>query len=310
MIHNQKCFKSHMGAWAVAISWLTEAVAAVRAGTMPVVKEDGFEDRQKEWDAYIKSQGASKVVRGQDSCVEYAVFDGVAVVGIDGPMQKFDSKYGGCNTIRTRQAIRDAANDGDVQSILLHIDSPGGSVAGTMELADDVAAANEKKPVNAYASDMCCSAAYWVASQARRIFANEMAMVGSIGTFAVVYDESKAAEMQGVKVHVVSSGPMKGQGQPGAPITPEYLGEIQSLVDDFNVRFLKAVGAGREMDKGKVEDIATGQVWIAQKAKQIGLIDQVASFDEVLSSLASPAVARSTGRRAKAAVEIDLDMDS
>lgn len=88
-------------------------------------------------------------------------------------------------------------------------------MAGTKELADDVAAVDAVKPVHAYLEDAGASAAYWIASQARTVTANAMAMVGSLGTFTVLYDLSKSAEMDGVQGAGVVTGvsPNVAQGE-------------------------------------------------------------------------------------------------
>ncbi len=308
-MHNPTCFQNHMGAWAIEPNWFRDALAAARAGHLRVTPAYSREEREamtKEDDKLRMDAGASRVVRTSSGNLLYQVRAGVAEIFIEGALAKFDSKYGGTNTVRVREAVRAAANDADASAIMLRIDSPGGNVAGTKELADDVAAVNGRKPVYAYIEDLGASAAYWVASQAKRIYANEMALVGSIGTVAVLYDESKAAEMQGVKVHVISTGPMKGQGTPGTPVTPEEIAYVQGLVDEFNARFMASVQSGRSTHGRSfdVKDVATGGVWIAPEAKKLGLIDQVATYDDAFASIAEVAKAKARARAAKASIEI------
>src|SRR6185436_13049667 len=139
-----------------------------------------------------------------------------------------------------------AAADPSIKTILLLIDSPGGTIAGTAELADSVAAANKIKPVIAHADDQMASAAYWIASQCRMITSNRTALVGSIGTYVEVYDTSKMYENAGVKVHMISTGPHKGALVDGTPVTDDQLAEVQKLVDSLNRHFLAAVSAGRK----------------------------------------------------------------
>jgi protease-4 len=130
----------------------------------------------------------------------------VAVISLTGKLMKQQASMGGgTSTVQARRDIRAAASDPDIGAILLRIDSPGGTAAGTKELADEITAAKTKKPVWAYVEDMAASAAYWAASQASRIIANETALVGSIGTYGVVQDTSGMAAMEGVKVHVIRS---------------------------------------------------------------------------------------------------------
>lgn len=216
--------------------------------------------------------------------------DGVAVVVVDGVLSKGGGWFG-ASTVAVRAQLRDAAAREGVRAILLKVSSPGGFVDGTADLAADVAAAAAAKPLEAYVEDIGGSAAYWVASQATRVWANATALVGSIGTYQVLWDESDAFRQMGVKVHVVSTGPLKGAGEPGTEITPEILKSEQTLVDDLNEHFLAAVRKGRGMTPKQVEAVATGEVWIAAKAKALGLVDGVRTFDEVLDGL----VARADG---------------
>ena len=149
---------------------------------------------------------------------------------------------------------RPRRTDADVRAFtLLHIDSPGGHVAGTKELADDVAAVDQSKPVHAYLEDAGASAAYWIASQARSVTANAMAMVGSLGTFTVLYDLSKAAAMEGVQVRIVSTGERKGAAAPGTPVTDADVAEAQRLVDGFDAFFRAAVRDGLRLAGGRGE---------------------------------------------------------
>lgn len=157
---------------------------------------------------------------GSDSDEKPFQFEsGVAVLSLSGPMTKRPQSFSdGASTVRMRRQVRQATADPDVTAIALVIDSPGGQVAGTKELADDVAAARARKPVVAYIEDLGASAAYWVAAQADAIYANETAFVGSIGTYCVVQDLSRMAANVGIEVHVLSTGPFKGAGYPGTAV--------------------------------------------------------------------------------------------
>jgi len=220
--------------------------------------------------------------------------DGVAVLYLSGPMTKRPTSmsylFGGTSTVLTRRAVRQAAADPDVLAIALIIDSPGGQVNGTADLAADVAAACEKKPVGAYAEDTCCSAAYWVGSQADFLYCNLTAAVGSIGTLLVIEDTSGAYAQEGVKVHVVSTGDYKGAGADGAAVTEAHLEDFQREVDEINACFLDGVTQGRDnLALDDVRALATGQVHIGQKAVDLGLCDAVTSLDEFMASMAMEA---------------------
>ena len=253
------CAAQHFGMWAIEPHWFCTAVESVRAGTY-----------------------AAETVT-QRGRILYVVDDvGVARVPISGQIMKGDSKFGGTSSLRVRQAVRKAIGDGDVKSIVLHIDSPGGTVAGTANLANDVKMANQVKPVVAHIDDLGASAAYWVASQARWITATATSEIGSIGTVAVVEDSSEKAELEGIKVHVISTGEFKGIGVDGAPVLPSHLEYLQSRVEDLNGHFLHAVKKGRNMSIEAVRKLADGKVHIAGGALSLGLIDGLGSLEDAM----------------------------
>lgn len=214
---------------------------------------------------------------------------GVAIIRLQGPMMKFASSLsGGTSTTFVRRQIRQAVADDDVGAILLVIDSPGGTVAGTQDLGADIARAAARKPTETYMEDMAASAAYWAGSQARRITAaNATTLVGSIGTYAVLHDLSGHAEKLGVAVHVVKAGEFKGAAVPGTVITEQQLQEMQRIVDSLNSEFLAAVSRGRKMDLARVQQLADGRVHPAADAAKLGLVDGVETLDQVLDRLAN-----------------------
>lgn len=210
----------------------------------------------------------------------------VAVIDINGSLTKYGSSLSAAGSmIRLRQAVRAAAKDSEITAIVLRIDSPGGTVAGTKDLADAVAEAARSKPVHAYVEDLTASAAYWIAAQADKVFANNpTALIGSIGVFAVVYDLSEAAAKEGIEVLVFKSGKFKGAGVPGSKITEEQRAMFQTRVDQITEHFVEAVKAGRGMSEKRVRQIvADGGVYLATEAQERGLIDGVKAFDEVLA---------------------------
>jgi len=242
---------------------------------------------------------------------DYPVLSGgIAVIMLRGPLMKFRSSLApGTSTVDARRMLREAAADPDVSGIMLRIDSPGGTVSGTRDLAEDVASANKRKPVVAYIEDLGASAAYWIASQARAVYANATAIVGSIGTYAVVYDQSAQAAAMGIRVHVIKAGEMKGAGEPGTQISEAQLSAWQTTVDALNDHFLRAVARGRKIAVGDVRNLATGRVWVGAEAEAQRLIDGVRSFDQVLRELRSETKA-ATAPRAVAETETETMTDN
>jgi HK97 family phage prohead protease len=258
-----KCAAQHIGMWCCKPDWLSQAVEQIKCG---IWKAQKYED--DEYDLPYNTVG-----------------DGIAVINVNGPMMKGRSKYGGTSTVFSRHDLREASLDPDVKAVLVYFDTPGGTVAGTKDFADEVYRCNMRKPVYAYCADMTCSAGYWVASQARKVYANKTAEIGSIGCVARIEDSSAAATMAGIKVHVISTGTHKGAFAPGAPVLPEHLEELQSQVNEINDLFVKDIAHGRGLTEQYVRGMATGQTWLADNAKDLRLIDEILSFDEAVEDI-------------------------
>lgn len=219
----------------------------------------------------------------------YGISNGVATIPIQGvlmPRRTFWSAAFGIATMPDLQdTISRAARDKAVNMILLDVDSPGGASERTPDLADAVFDARKRKPVVAHIQNVGASAAYFVGSQADRVFASKGALVGAIGTYTVVPDFSQAAANQGIKVHVVKAGEFKGAGAFGTEITDAQLAEAQRVINDINENFVKAVARGRKMSMADVRARADGRVHLDKGAVELGLIDGVRSREDVLSDL-------------------------
>ena len=174
-----------------------------------------------------------------------------------------------------RQQLEQALAKRDVKRIHLQVASPGGQVAGVMETGEMIRAARQEKTVTATIEDLGASGAYWLASQAETLDANANAEVGSIGVYTAYIDYSAMAEGLGLKVIVIRSGEHKGMGIPGAPISDAQIAAVQEVIDAMAENFVQAVAAGRNLDPAGVRALATGRLWIATAARELGLIDAV-----------------------------------
>lgn len=211
----------------------------------------------------------------------------IAIVPLIGTLMKATpSLMEGTSTVGARRQIRAAVADDQVGGILFLIDSPGGTVAGTEQLAADIAWARARKHTIAYVEDCCCSAAIWAAAQAGKIIAGPSAIVGSIGTFGVVVDSSQAAADRGLRVHVITTSPLKGAGVAGAEITTKQLAEMQRRIESLNDLFVAGIAAGRNIPMQRARELADGRVWVGQQAVNAGLIDAVGSFEDALQIMA------------------------
>jgi signal peptide peptidase SppA len=213
------------------------------------------------------------------------VGDGVAVIPVDGVIgRKFSSSLysSGVTSVDVlARLLRDSGDDPQVKSVLMLMDSPGGSVQGVPEAGYAVKALTEKKPVIAYADGLMCSAAYWIASQANAIYSWNESTIGSIGVYSAHLDTSRKAENEGAVVEMFKSGKFKGMGYPGTSLTDEERAMIQKRVDEIGVQFRSTVRAGRD-PRQISDDTMQGQSFTAAESIQNGLIDGICSMGDVV----------------------------
>lgn len=216
--------------------------------------------------------------------------DGIAELHVYGVLARrmnlLERMSGGTSCQILARQVDAAAADPDVRGILLDVDSPGGTVDGTEELASAVRRAAAAKPVLAYTGGQMCSAAYWVASAAREIMAASTATVGSIGVAMVHYDRSGRDEMQGVKRTVLTAGKYKRAGSDEKALSEEDRGYLTGLLDDIYGEFVAAVAQGRKVSEETVRSsMAEGKIFTGRQAKPLGLVDALGDGDAALSRL-------------------------
>jgi signal peptide peptidase SppA len=172
--------------------------------------------------------------------------------------------------------------DSEVQTLVFHIDSPGGVVGGVEEVARKIA--NSSKPTIAYTDGMMCSAAYWLGSSADRVISSPSADVGSIGVYMNLIDVSQAYADMGVKAVVIKSSatPYKAAGIEGTSLSTEQIAYFQNEVDAIYADFTSSVKAKRKMAS---EDAMKGQSMSGKIASSMGLLTGLAdSLSEILNA--------------------------
>lgn len=216
------------------------------------------------------------------------VRDGVAILDVAGPLFKganlMTEMSGATSYQLLRRDLQTALDDGNVKSILLNIDSPGGEARGVGELATAIFEARGKKPIVAYASDLAASAAYWIASAADRIMIGKGAALGSIGVRAAYQDASAAQAARGVKTieFVSSQSPYKATDLN----SKDGRARVQSRVDALASVFIEAVAMHRGVSVARVQDgFGRGDVLIGQAAIDAGMADGLGTFESVLAGL-------------------------
>jgi signal peptide peptidase SppA len=209
----------------------------------------------------------------------------VAIIPVRGILTKEGSilseVFGWSDTNSIQKQITSALNDSGIDAIVLDVNSPGGMVSGSKELADFIFKASSKKPVVAYGSGLMTSAAYWIASGATKITAFDTSTIGSIGVYTVHYDLTGRDKQMGVKRTLISAGKNKTHGHDAEPLTDASRKTLQKLVDDIYDIFVSDVAGYRNLTKESVIN-TNANVYLARQAKSIGLIDRILSLDETI----------------------------
>lgn len=214
----------------------------------------------------------------------YLLADGVAVMRLEGIIAKrmnlFTQISGGTSTELATQDLRAALADAAVNSIILLIDSPGGTVDGTQALSDQVYAARRVKPIVALASGMMASAAYWIGSAASAVYISEQTTItGSIGVVTSHVDTSGAEAQKGIKTTEIYAGKFKRIDSSYSPLSDDGRTSIQERVDYLYSVFVSDVAKNRGVSVGAVlQNMADGRLFTGQQGIEAGLVDGIASL--------------------------------
>lgn len=240
-------------------------------------------------DAEIEAKIGKKTNQTEDPEPPYTILKGVGVISIDGVLAKkmnlFHRISGGASTEIIGNAISQALEDDEVKSILLRIDSPGGSVDGTMELANYIFDARNEKPIFAFTDGMMASGAYWIGSAAKKLFiSSDTTEVGSIGVVATHIDISEREKQFGIKTTEIVAGKYKRIASQFQPLSPEGRATIQEMVDYLYSVFVQDVANFRGVNQKRVrEQMAEGKIFIGRQAIDAGLVDGKTTFDGLIN---------------------------
>lgn len=195
---------------------------------------------------------------------------------------------------QTVEEIETARNNAHVQGVLIDIDSPGGAVAPSIEIAYAIKRLQESKPVVIYSSGMLASGGYYASIWAHEIIANPGAMVGSIGVIMQGADLSSLMDKLGIKTQVVKAGKYKQIGTADREWTAYERTELNKVIQGTYEMFVNDVASARKLDPKKSPHFANAHIFTASQAKEAGLIDKLGvRFDaqkrvEELSGVANP----------------------
>lgn len=190
---------------------------------------------------------------------------------------------GGTSTEMLGKQLKALADNPEISSIVLDINSPGGEVFGMPELAADIRSIRAKKRIVALANPIAASAAYWLGASASEFYSIPSGQVGSIGVYGVHKDISAAEEKLGIKVNIISAGKFKVEGSEHEPLSDEARAHMQKMVDSYYEMFINAIAQGRSVKASEVEaKFGEGRMVMASDAKKAGMIDGVTTMDNLL----------------------------
>ncbi|PGF15434.1 signal peptide peptidase SppA [Natrinema sp. CBA1119] len=213
----------------------------------------------------------------------------VAEVAVEGPI----SRDGGGGPLPTSPGATpaddvveqiDRANDDDnVRALLLKLNTPGGEVVPS----DDIRLAAERfdGPTVAYATDVCASGGYWIASGCDELWAREGSIVGSIGVIGSRVNASDLAEKVGLSYERFAAGDYKDAGTPLKDLEDEEREYLQGIIDDYYDTFVERVSDGRDLEPEFVRD-TEARIYLGEQAHDLDLVDHLGTRRELETELA------------------------
>ncbi|MEE8259557.1 MAG: signal peptide peptidase SppA [Nitrospinaceae bacterium] len=193
----------------------------------------------------------------------------------------------------SREIVRQLSKyrrDDDIKAILLRINSPGGAVAPSQEIYDEVLRVRaDNKKIYASMGSLAASGGYYIAVAADRIFANPGTLTGSIGVIMAFANAEKLMEKIGLEPQVVKSGKYKDVGSPARKMTAEERIYLQRVVDDVHQQFIDAVVQGRNITPKQARKLADGRVFTGRQALELKMVDEMGGLEDVIVKLGEAA---------------------
>lgn len=255
-------------------------------------------------DIYLRHLGGEKIGEDTIKAIEasvgrplenqeqgYEIVNGAALIPVDGViaarMNLFSRISGGCSLELLTRDFRTAMADGSVRKIIFMHDSPGGAIAGIQDFAAEIFSARGKgKPVLAWTKNQMCSGSYWLAAACDKIYiSNDTTQVGSIGVITSHTDISKQEQMLGVKTTPIYSGKYKGLGNKYEPLSEDARAALQEPIDYLATVFVDDVAKFRGVSSEAVRkkmSTDTKAVFIGKQAVSAGLVDGIASIEQLI----------------------------
>jgi protease-4 len=187
-----------------------------------------------------------------------------------------------------KEAMEDVVNfkdDDSIKGVILRINSPGGAVGPTQEIYSEIKKLKQSKRVYVSMGSVCASGGYYLAVTGEKVYASPSTITGSIGVImqqTVVEDLMKKI---GVEANAIKSGPLKDTGTPFRKMRDDERKYLQGVIDSIYEQFVNDVAEGRQMPVDRVKQLADGRIYTGLQAKQMGLIDDIGTFYDVVDEM-------------------------
>jgi len=178
--------------------------------------------------------------------------------------------------------VVDFRDDDSIRAVVLRVDSPGGGVAPSQEICEEVAKLAEVKPVVVSMGSVAASGGYYISAPATRIVANPGSITGSIGVIMEFTNVQELFDKIGLRAEVVKSGEHKDIGSPLRAMSKGDRKILQDMIDDVYGQFVRQVAESRKMPEDKVRPLADGRIFSGQQAMDFGLVDELGNFRDAV----------------------------
>lgn len=242
---------------------------------------DGSKDIKERQEANFYDQARQRLMGAEDE-VLYGTNKAqrIMVVNVDGLIANDDSNY------YIVEKLDEALDDDTIKGVILHVNSPGGSVYASEKIAKKIEEVKEKNiPVYSVMQELAASGGYYISAPCDKIYASNETFTGSIGVIMQSYSLEGLFEKYGIKEQNIKTGKMKDAGSTGRDMDKEEKEYFQGLVDSAFSRFVKVVADGRDMSEDEVRKLADGRVYDGSQAVKNGLVDEIGDLDDAVADI-------------------------
>ena len=181
-----------------------------------------------------------------------------------------------------KEIVRHEKNN-NVKALVVRIESPGGAVAPSQEIFDQIKKFRKSKKVVISMGAVAASGGYYIATAADKIIASPGTITGSIGVIMESFGVQRLIDLARLESRVIKTGPYKDVGSPYREMTDAERDYLQQLINDIYAQFKQAVAEQRKIDPARVEELAQGKIYTGRQALEAGLIDGLGNLYDALS---------------------------